>query len=508
MSMMVDEEPVDVLLVDDRSEDLLALSSVLARPEYHLVTARSGSEALKRLLERDFAVVLLDVMMPAMDGFELASLIKQRERTRLTPLIFLTAASSDVGKIYRGYSVGAVDYLPKPVDPDVVRAKVAIFVEMFRKDRQLRRQALALQEAERRERELQIMELKLNAERRYMNLAEAIPQIVFTADPNGEITYANRRWVEYTGIESSAMKGKSWLHGIHEEDQPSARRAWEAAVRDGEVFEAEFRLRRARDGAFRWHLCRAVPERDDDGKILAWLGTATDFQELKQAIRARDEFLSIASHELRTPLTALKLRVQGMLHRKDLDDRLRTKLDSVSRQTERLERLIESLLDVSRITTGHLEIEPEEIDLGSVVEEVIERHREEALQSGSRIEVDLASPVRGVWDRMRMEQVLTNLISNAVKYGDGKPVSVTLRTENGRAELSVSDCGIGIDAADCARIFEQFERAAARRNYGGLGMGLYITRQIVIAHGGSVQVESRLGEGSTFRVSLPHSSPR
>jgi signal transduction histidine kinase len=109
---------------------------------------------------------------------------------------------------------------------------------------------------------------------------------------------------------------------------------------------------------------------------------------------------------------------------------------------------------------------------------------------------------------MRMEQVLTNLISNAVKYGDGKPVSVTLRAENGRAELSVSDCGIGIAEADCARIFEQFERAAVRRNYGGLGMGLYITRQIVLAHGGSVQVESRPGEGSTFRVSLPRSSPR
>jgi PAS domain S-box-containing protein len=508
MTITVNEEPVDVLLVDDRSEDLLALSSVLARPEYHLVTARSGSEALKRLLERDFAVVLLDVMMPTMDGFELASLIKQRERTRLTPLIFLTAASSDIGKIYRGYSVGAVDYLPKPVDPDVVRAKVAIFVEMFRKDRQLRRQAIALQEAERRERELQIMELKLSAERRYMNLAEAIPQIVFTADPKGEITYANRRWVEYTGIEPSEMRGKTWLQGIHDQDQQVALRSWESAVRDGEVFEAEFRLRRARDGAYRWHLCRAVPERGEDGQILAWLGTATDFQELKQAIRARDEFLSIASHELRTPLTALKLRVQGMLHGKQLEDRLRTKLESVSRQTERLERLIDSLLDVSRITTGHLEIEPEEIDLCSVVEDVIERYREEALQSGSRIEVDVDAPVHGVWDRMRMEQVLTNLISNAVKYGDGKPVSVRLRADNGHAELSVSDRGIGIAEEDCARIFEQFERAAARRNYGGLGMGLYITRQIVVAHGGAVRVESRPGEGSTFRVSLPRSSPR
>jgi PAS domain S-box-containing protein len=499
------DESVDILLVDDRKEDLLALSGVLERPDYQISTASSGADALKAILQREFAVVLLDVMMPTMDGFELATLIKQRERSRHTPLIFLTAAGSDIQRIYQGYSVGAVDYLPKPVEPDVVRSKVAIFADLFRKNRQIARQALALREAERRERELQIAELRLMAERRYVNLAEAIPQIVWTADAGGEIRYANRRWVEYTGIETQRIRSGGWTKAIHPEDLENTVEAWEVAVRNGDVYEVECRLRRASDGEFRWHVFRAVPEHADDGSIIGWLGTATDFQELKLAIRARDEFLSIASHELRTPLTALKLRVQGLLQGKSLDDKLRKRLESASRQTERLERLIDNLLDVSRITTGHLELEPEEIDLVEVVGDVVERHRDEATQNGSRIEIESIAQASGLWDRMRVEQVVTNLISNAVKYGDGKPISVTIRADNEFAEVSVKDNGIGIAAADLERIFAQFERAATRRTYGGLGMGLYIARQIVTAHGGSVRVESELGQGSTFSVSLPRS---
>ncbi|HEX6271855.1 MAG TPA: ATP-binding protein [Polyangiaceae bacterium] len=496
-------ERVDVLVVDDRAEDLIVLSTILDGPLYNIVTARSGPEALKRLLEQDFAVILVDVFMPTMDGFELAALIKKRERSRDTPLIFLTAAGSEVGRIYQGYALGAVDYLPKPVDPDVVRAKVAIFAELFRRAKRLDAQGKALREAERRERDLQISELKLAAERRFTNLAEAIPQIVWTANGRGELQYANRRFVEYTGMDLEKAHGDGWRAAVHPEDAASSLAGWREAVERGSPYEGEFRLLRGSDGAYRWHISRAVPERTADGTIVAWLGTHTDFEDLKQAIQARDEFLSIASHELRTPLTALKLRLQALLYAKGLDEKLERKLESAARQTQRLERLIDNLLDISRMTTGHLELEPEPLDLAEVGHEVVERLREEASSLGSLIQFEAASRASGQWDRLRVEQVVTNLLTNAMKYGEGKPIMVRVSEDEQNAELSVRDRGIGIAPEDVERIFHQFERAANRRAAGGLGMGLYIARQIVEAHGGHIEVESKPGEGSLFRVRLP-----
>jgi PAS domain S-box-containing protein len=497
------EDPVDLLLVDDRQRDLLTMSSILSGPQYHIVTANSGTDALKILLHQDFGVILLDVRMPRMDGFELAGLIKGRIKSRDTPIIFLTAEDSEVTQIYRGYSVGAVDYLTKPVDPDVVRAKVAIFAELFRKDRRLKRQAEALHEAERREREGTITRLQLEAERRYTNLAEAVPLIVWTASPEGDLKYANRYWVEYTGLELALSSGMGWLDALHEQDRTAAMQAWQSAIEGGAPFEIECRLRCSAQGTHRWHLARAVPERGDDGKIVSWLGTFTDVEESKQAIFARDEFLSIASHELRTPLTALKLRLQSLLHGQEIMGKSRRKLESAARQTERLERLIDNLLDVSRITTGHLELEPEEFELAEATRETCERFRESAVESGFAVEVDARPPLLGVWDRLRFEQVLNNLLSNALKYGNGQPVTVTARAQGENVEIAVSDRGVGIAEADLERIFGQFERATQRRTSGGLGMGLYIARQIVQAHGGWIYVESRIGSGSTFRVVLP-----
>jgi PAS domain S-box-containing protein len=499
---------VDLLIVDDRAEDLKALTEILFAPGYNVVGARSGNEALKRVLSQDFAVIMLDVMMPGMDGFEVASLIKQRDRSRHTPIIFLTAAGPDLDKIYRGYSVGAVDYLSKPVDSDVVRAKVAIFADLDRKNRRLKRQADALKEAERRERALEIAELKLAAERRYLNLAEAIPQIVWTALPSGELNYANRRWLEYTRMDIERARGRGWLDAVHPDDRDSCERDWLEAVERGRVHELECRLRRASDGAYRWHLCRAVPECDEDGRVVAWLGTYTDFEELKQAICARDEFLSVASHELRTPLTALKLRLQSLQRALHQNEKDRRKIDGAARQCERLERLIEDLLDVSRVTTGHFALELSPCDLVEIVQDAVERSRDEAIAAGSRIDLEACGALTGVWDPIRIEQVVTNLLSNAVKYGEGKPISVVLDGDVESAELCVHDRGVGIAASDLERIFDRFERAGTRRAHGGLGMGLYIAREIVQAHGGSIRVGSTQGEGSQFSVSLPRSPMR
>lgn len=494
--------PVDILVVDDRAADAAALEAVLDDPAYRVVTVDSGRDALREVLRRDFAVILLDVVMPRLDGFELATLIKQRERCQHTPILFLTAASVDVSELYRAYSVGAIDYLVKPVDPLIVRAKVAVFASLFRQERALRMHAEWQRRAERMQRELELARLKDSADRRYRNLAEAIPQIVWTADSFGSLTYCNRRWVEYTGRPVAAAEGQGWLALMHPDDVTEYQRTWHRALITQADCEAKFRLKR-KDNTYRWHLCRAVPERDDFGRVTTWLGTFTDFEDMIVAIQARDEFLSVASHELRTPLTALKLRIQGLLHSSSLADDVRHRAASVERQALRIERLVDDLLDVARIATGQLGLEPEAFQLGDAVRAVVQEFQSNPLPNQPLLRLRVQDPCPGVWDRQRIEQVVINLLSNAVTYGDGNPVDVVVKQSPDGCRFWVADRGRGIAAEDQTRIFERFGRVGNPRAQGGLGMGLYIAHQIVNAHGGSIHVESKPGFGSTFIVMLP-----
>jgi PAS domain S-box-containing protein len=234
------------------------------------------------------------------------------------------------------------------------------------------------------------------------------------------------------------------------------------------------------------------------------------YGEAQAAVAARDEFLSIASHELRTPLTALRLALENMRRvasREAIEQLPRTYVERVlttaERQGQRLEKLVTGLLDVSRIHMGRLDLDMEEVELGASVREALGAVEDEAAQAGSEIQVH-GDPVRGFWDRLRISQVVTNLLANAVKYGGGKNVEVEYgpRGEDA-AFLVVRDHGIGIDPSDQPQIFERFERAVSSRNYGGLGLGLYIVKRIVEAHGGAISVESKAGEGATFRVDLP-----
>jgi signal transduction histidine kinase len=233
------------------------------------------------------------------------------------------------------------------------------------------------------------------------------------------------------------------------------------------------------------------------------------YGEAQAAVAARDEFLSIASHELRTPLTALRLALENMRRvasREAIEKLPRSYVERVlvtaERQGQRLEKLVSGLLDVSRIHMGRLDLDMEEVELGAAVREALGAVEDEAAQAGSEIQVK-GEAVRGYWDRLRVSQVVTNLLANAVKYGGGKPVEVEYGPRGDDACLVVRDHGIGIDPSDQPQIFERFERAVSSRNYGGLGLGLYIVKRIVEAHGGTIAVESKAGEGATFRVVLP-----
>ena len=261
-----------ILLVDDRRENLLALEAILEPLGQELVRAESGEEALRCLLKSDFALILLDVQMPDLDGFQTAALIKQRERTRHVPIIFLTAISKEAEHVFRGYDVGAVDYLMKPLDAQILRAKVSVFIDLWQAKEGARRTSELLREQE-------LAAERRGSEERYRSLAEALPQIVWTTDAAGTTTYLNERWYEFTGLDRDAGVDRSGI--LHPDDLGPVRARWEESRAAGAIFETEYRFRRA-DGTYRWQLARAMPIRDEAGTITSWVGTATDIDDRRR----------------------------------------------------------------------------------------------------------------------------------------------------------------------------------------------------------------------------------
>jgi hypothetical protein len=351
-------------------------------------------------------------------------------------------------------------------------------------------------------------------------LAETIPQLVWTAAPDGMPDYFNRRYIEYAG--EGVDLPTQWTGLVHPDDMDAVRACWEKSLASGDPYEIELRLRR-RDGEYRWFLTRALPLRDR-GKILKWFGTCTDIQDQKhaseererllartqQALKSRDVFLAIAAHELKTPLTPLRFETERLIDavtQKRADrltpERLEKRFAVLGRQVGRLEELVSGLLDVGRIAGGKLELTREAVDLGALVREVAERHKVELERAGCALELRAEPDVVGHWDRLRLDQILTNLLTNALRYGPGKPITIEVEGDGARARLRVTDRGIGIAEKDHARIFERFERAASERHYGGLGLGLWIARQLVEALGGTISVTSQPGAGASFLVDLP-----
>src|SRR6266576_5133090 len=269
----------NVLLVDDRPENLLALEAILEPLGQNLLYAHSGEEALRQLLQHDVAIILLDVQMPVLDGFETATLIKRRERTKHIPIIFVTAISKDDEHVFRGYSAGAVDYVFKPFSPEVLRSKVAVFIELHEKTEQLRQQAEQLKEQE-------LADLRRESEERYRFLAEAQPDQIWTAMPNGELDYVNQRVLDYFDSSFSEQVAEGWIGVTHPDDLPRTLQLWQQALDTGSPYENELRLRRA-DESYRWHLTRAVPMRSRSGEIVKWFGSNTDIHDRKRAEEAQ-----------------------------------------------------------------------------------------------------------------------------------------------------------------------------------------------------------------------------
>lgn len=692
-TIIIMENQVNILVVDDRVEGVLAVQAVLDSPNYKIVTASSGAEALKHLLRDDFAVILLDVQMPIMNGFETAEIIKTREKSRDIPIIFMSAINQDEQYVYQGYKAGAVDYLLKPFDPYILRSKVSVFVDIFLKKKLINEQSKTIYENEIKAHAASLSHIELESLKRYQNLADAIPQIVFRVKIDGTCEYFNKVWFEYTGMNPEYSFDLKWKEVIHPSDVDKLTSYFDEKnihLSHHPNSEIECRILN-KYGEFRWHLFKIHPEYIwNTTDIKSWLGTATDIEDRKKmedkqrflsqageilvssldsnyifesisklsvpymadwcsfdimndeevmdnvityhrdphqirkskmmhelywnhpnseddilkvlasgktqvykeagkkiikgsdlseeqmslaeelsettfliipliahghslgtltfaiygssrsydsdeialgeelgrrvalalenaklylfsqrAIEVRNDFLSIASHELNTPITSVKLQLQMVsrtLNSKREEtfplDRFKKSIDTSVKQVDRLINLVQVLLDVSKIQSGQFNFVFDRINVSDMVNDVIDRHKELLQTYSCKLTVNNKANTYVIWDKTRMEQVLTNLINNAVKYAPGK-IEINATDEIDHIKISVRDYGVGIPSDKIHRMFERFVRGNSPESVSGLGLGLYIVKQIIEGHHGKIEIESVPNYGSCFSVLVP-----
>lgn len=510
-----------VLAVDDLSSNLVALEASLKSDRFDVVCADSGEKALKLASQMDFAVILLDVQMPGMNGFEAAQKIRGIHRAVHTPIIFLTAIHPTNEFVLKGYDVGCVDYIFKPLNIEILRAKISVFVDLFCSKQEIERQGRLLLKIEKQVKERELEWIKKSSERKYQILVEGIKEgIVWAADAHSlDLTFVSPHAEKISGFPSKRwLTEKDFLRAhLHPNDRDNVIRVLTSAWKQPDISHGvEHRFMKP-DGTVMWFYTEVCcpPMRDrSNGELYGLSFNITHLKEteraLRDAVRVRDEFLSIASHELRTPITPLQLQMQGflfMLEQGQFEnmpvDELRRMLEVSNTQVTRLSRLVSQILDISRLNAGRLALEPGRFDLSSLVRDILEQLRYEITISDCSLKADIEDGVVGEWDKLRLEQVIVNLLSNSLKYGAGKPIEIRLRSVEGAAVIEIKDNGIGIDAKDQERIFGQFERAVSAKHFGGLGLGLFITHQIVQLHGGKITVESAPGKGAKFVVELP-----
>jgi len=517
--------PVNVLLVDDRPDKLLALESILADTGVQVMSARSGHEALRALLRHEFAVILLDVNMPQLDGFETASLIRGRPSTEKTPIIFMTAVSELEAGMSRGYALGAVDYIQLPVQPEVLRAKVSVFVELYRRREHVREQAERRRLREEREHAQRLAEAadRLDFETRRNRFFTLAPDLLAIADLEGRLLQLNSSWERAVGFTHDELRARSVADFLHAEDREAFVDQLRELAQGAPTARFENRHRHA-DGSYRWLSWTAAAFREE-GLVYLFARDIT-FRKLAEEARLelvreqearkvaerdnelKDQFLATLSHELRSPLTPILGWATMLRNEQVAPGEVAHALEVIERNARLQAQLIDDLLDVSRIVSGKFHMQQTPVDLRSVVEKGLDAVRPAADRRKIHLAVDLGpGPVSVLADPERLQQVVWNLAANAVKFSsEGGTVNVRVEADGETARLSVRDEGLGISPDFLPHAFEHFKQASqgSTRTHGGLGLGLAIVSHIVHAHGGSVAAESGgLGKGATFTVVLP-----
>jgi PAS domain S-box-containing protein len=523
-----------ILMVDDRTENLLALEAILQPLGQELVRAGSGEEALRALLRDDFAVILLDVQMPDMNGFETAEVIKQRERSRSTPIIFLTALSKEEQYVRQGYSAGAVDYMSKPIDPDVLRSKVAVFIELWLKNQELREMDRQLEAAKRRELDLAHLRRLSESEARYEDILGSVIDAVVTFGDDEQVVVFNAAAEAMFGRTAATVRQRSFHELIAPADRDLVARQVRAILggarhdarsmliqgvrSDGTEFPLEISLSRLelRDGALNTMIGRDVTVRvaaevalrrntEELRALNDELNRRTE--ELEDAMGARSRFYASMSHELRTPINAMLGYTALLLDDVygPLKDVQVVGIERANRAAKHLLELVNDILDLSKIEAGKLEVSPEPVMMPGLIEDLFVSVQPLADLHGARLEMSHeGEPITLVTDARRVRQILLNLLSNAIKFGGGKKVTVESRAgAEGGIRIGVIDRGPGIAGADLERIFDEFVQLANGSRQEGTGLGLAISRRLANLLGGSLTVESVPTQGTAFWLTLP-----
>jgi PAS domain S-box-containing protein len=502
---------IPILIVDDQPANVFALESLLANSDYFIVKASCGSEALRCMLKDEFALVLLDVLMPGMDGFETAALIRKRPQSLHTPIIFITATSSDDDHTQRGYSLGAVDYIYKPIVPEILKTKVQVFVELHKNAKRLAASESALRQE--LESHKKAEEARRESEEKYRTLfARATDAIILFDSADGSVVEINKAAVDLYG-----HPRKEFLR-LTMKDLAS-----ESAVGkgpDGADLKGTFELRHRKRGGESFPVELSSGPVSLGGRSLTMI-LARDITERRKAqeaelLREREamqrQIVSTVSHELRTPIAAIKASAETLRMGELSDAKARPRfLKIIENQADRLGKLVEDLLILAEVESGKTKPVPSDIPLRRFVQEFVPSLNVLAKRRDVRIVIDVDADLVVRADRSHVSGILQNLIDNAIKYNK-KGGSIFIegrRTPQNEALISIRDTGIGIPESDLTLVFQQFHRTTKAKELfiKGTGLGLHLIKTMVQANGGRIWAESVEERGSIFHFTLPSAAP-
>ena len=510
---MSGHQPVNILMVDDQPGKLLSYEAILQPLRERLLKASSGREALEYLLKNDVAVILMDVSMPEIDGFQLAAMIREHPRFQKTAIIFISAVHlTDLDRL-KGYERGAVDYISVPIIPELLRARVSIFAELYRKTQQLERLNRELEQ-----RVIERTEELRESENQFRSLANSIPQLAWMARADASVFWYNQRWYEFTGTTFDEVKGFAWRSLIHPDHAQRVIARMEQVWALAEPWEDTFLLR-GKDGNYRWFLSRALPIRDARENVVRWFGTNTDITDRKQAdealvkserLAAMGRLAGIIAHEINNPLEAISNAFYLLRDHSSLDEEARYYARLAEEELSRLAHITKQTLSFYRESRQTVAISLAEI-LDNVIELQARRFQLSSIKAEKQYRnkgVIQASP-------LELKQVFLNLIGNAVHaMPEGGRLRIRLLEAfdrvSGRPGMKVSICdtGVGITKEHAKKIFEPFFSTKEAK---GTGLGLWICRGIIQKYDGSIRfrsMELENGHVTCFSVFLPTTAER